>query len=539
MSENALKCEYKDCELIYENPITLPCGNSMCKSHLDQYNCNFKCYFCNDEHEIPENGFSINKTIIKMIDSIIESNPIRKKINESFEKINESISEYENLHPDVYIYEYFEDIRLKVDLHREELKKEIDEKSDEIIKKLKDKEEKCKSNSVNVEKIKLKNMNSSFTLKNMFRVPNLTKKELNNLTSKINNQLKFIQNELNKYKKSLLLNESIKFDKFEKSSLFGELLVQTDTKKTLSNNFGMLIKLYSHKKTINEGIKSVKVCENKNKLIISSRDESIRILDLESCECLKTLNGMGVCDLIISDESKFITGSSDKSIKIWDLNSYECLNTLTNESNVHCLCLISNDKIACGCLDGSINIWNLNSLIKVKSFKSHDEFTKNLLLVDNSKLISCSGFNDLKIKVWCLETYECIKELVGHTDLISCLELTSDGENLLSSSKDQTIKLWQLNTGKILKSIKLENHVWHTKVLNSDLIAVDVGTGLINEINIYSLSKMKTVKKFKAHHESLRGIFHSVFIVKLHLLSNGNLMSACVNGEIKTFKIFE
>ena len=148
MSENALKCEYKDCELIYENPITLPCGNSMCKSHLDQYNYNFKCYFCNDEHEIPENGFSINKTIIKMIDSIIESNPIRKKINESFEKINESISEYENLHPDVYIYEYFEDIRLKVDLHREELKKEIDEKSDEIIKKLKDKEEKCKFNQI-------------------------------------------------------------------------------------------------------------------------------------------------------------------------------------------------------------------------------------------------------------------------------------------------------------------------------------------------------------------------------------------------------
>ena len=62
------------------------------------------------------------------------------------------------------------------------------------------------SNSVNVEKLKLKNINSLFTLKNMFRVPNLTKKELNNLTSKINNQLKFIQNELNKYKKSLLLN---------------------------------------------------------------------------------------------------------------------------------------------------------------------------------------------------------------------------------------------------------------------------------------------------------------------------------------------
>ena len=35
MSENALKCEFKDCELIYENPITLPCGNSMCKSYFN------------------------------------------------------------------------------------------------------------------------------------------------------------------------------------------------------------------------------------------------------------------------------------------------------------------------------------------------------------------------------------------------------------------------------------------------------------------------------------------------------------------------
>ena len=66
-----------------------------------------------------------------MINKIL--NPLRKKIKLSFEELSESIDDYEKIDPEGFVYDYFGEIRNKVDLHREELKKEVDQKSDEIL----------------------------------------------------------------------------------------------------------------------------------------------------------------------------------------------------------------------------------------------------------------------------------------------------------------------------------------------------------------------------------------------------------------------
>ena len=71
------------------------------------------------------------------------------------------------------------------------------------------------------------------------------------------------------------------------------------------------------------------------------------------------------------------------------------------------------------------------------------------LLVNKMKFISCSCsvFSDNKIKIWYLETFECIIVILGHTEPIRCLDLTRDG-NLLSRSWKKKFKLWQTETGK-------------------------------------------------------------------------------------------
>ena len=53
-----LVCEYEGCNMIYENPVTLLCGNSLCRQHLDNKhddNEKFQCPFCLNEHQIPYN----------------------------------------------------------------------------------------------------------------------------------------------------------------------------------------------------------------------------------------------------------------------------------------------------------------------------------------------------------------------------------------------------------------------------------------------------------------------------------------------------
>ena len=81
-----------------------------------------------------------------------------KKIKQMLDDLTETINNYEKFDSDVYIYDYFAELRNKVDLHREKLVKEINERSDEIIRRLKEKQDKCKLNSNKIKKMNLEKL---------------------------------------------------------------------------------------------------------------------------------------------------------------------------------------------------------------------------------------------------------------------------------------------------------------------------------------------------------------------------------------------
>src|SRR5262249_1998539 len=58
-----------------------------------------------------------------------------------------------------------------------------------------------------------------------------------------------------------------------------------------------------------------------------------------------------------------------------------------------------------------------------------------------------SGSYDKTIKVWDLDAGNEILTLRGHTDSVTSLVLSPDGKRLYSGSKDTTIKVWDLNAG--------------------------------------------------------------------------------------------
>ena len=392
------------------------------------------------------------------------------------------------------------------------------------MKELKEKEQDCKSNAAKITKIDL-DLDKLESLKQEIRKPDLIQDELNQLIDEINLKREETQEQIKEIKNELLLGETIEFKKIENSSLFGRLIVKTSN-FILSDNCGQLIRCFNQHASF---VKSIQVDEKSNRLISASNDKTIKICNLATGECLKTLTDHKhwVTSILIISNNKFVSGSTDKTVKIWDLDSYECLNTLTNESRVVSLCLISDNQIACGCGDGSISIWNLDNLTRVKTFKAHEDWVSYLLSVDNTKLISCSSEKDKKIKVWNLDTFECIKELEGHTEVVSYLELTKDSK-LLSCSADKTVKLWQIETGEELKSIIFDHRVYYVQSVNEDLIAVALGKG---DIQIYNFKQAEKIKTFEAH--------SSTICCLNYLPSDGNLLSATSKGEIKLSKIHD
>lgn len=67
--------------------------------------------------------------------NLIDINPVYEECKKDIEEANENVAKIEEIDKDSenFIYNYFEDIKRKVDIRREVLKVEIDKYSDELI----------------------------------------------------------------------------------------------------------------------------------------------------------------------------------------------------------------------------------------------------------------------------------------------------------------------------------------------------------------------------------------------------------------------
>jgi len=133
------------------DPVTLPCGDSVCKKHLDALlesspkdSNTFLCKLCDDEQYIPNKRFAINKRIrynlnIKL--SSLKLNPVyekcKKKIND-VKIINRSFRDSGN-----FLFECFEELKRCVDLRREGLKLKLDNCSDGIMQSIESAKDNC------------------------------------------------------------------------------------------------------------------------------------------------------------------------------------------------------------------------------------------------------------------------------------------------------------------------------------------------------------------------------------------------------------
>jgi WD40 repeat protein len=99
---------------------------------------------------------------------------------------------------------------------------------------------------------------------------------------------------------------------------------------------------------------------------------------------------------------------------------------------------------------------------------------------DGGKAVS--GSYDETLKVWDLSSGRELNTLVGHSDVVTAVAISSDGQTAISGSWDHTLRLWDLSSG----------HAFHTLKGHSDKVyAVAIS---LNGQTAVSGSNDKTLK---------------------------------------------
>lgn len=132
-----------------------------------------------------------------------------------------------------------------------------------------------------------------------------------------------------------------------------------------------------------------------------------------------------------------------------------------------------------------------------KTLTGHSDSVWSIALGQNDQTL-VSGSADRTIKVWNLNTGQLIRTLSGHTDIVRSVALSSDGEILASGSGDRTIKLWNLQTGRELRTLS-----GHSGPLWSIAISRD-GKTLVSgsedsTIRIWNLQTGELLRSFRGH----------------------------------------
>jgi WD40 repeat protein len=59
-----------------------------------------------------------------------------------------------------------------------------------------------------------------------------------------------------------------------------------------------------------------------------------------------------------------------------------------------------------------------------------------------------SGSRDNTVKLWSVESQKEVTTLLGHSDYVNSVAFSPDGKYLASGSRDETVKLWSIESQK-------------------------------------------------------------------------------------------
>jgi hypothetical protein len=209
-------CPVSQCQNFLENPINLPCGNTICKKHIDQLEgTSYDCQYCLDKHQVPENGFPINYIASQSLNLNKHLNGEFKETKQVFDRIVLMIEKHKHnclVDADTFIYDKFSKLRNQIDLHREQMIEAIIERSDEMLSALNQLEQECKNNRSTVSDLQMIKLDENLLkIKNSLYSPKLRTEELIELRVQLDSKLNEAEDFINKFESELLMNQEITF----------------------------------------------------------------------------------------------------------------------------------------------------------------------------------------------------------------------------------------------------------------------------------------------------------------------------------------
>lgn len=142
---------------------------------------------------------------------------------------------------------------------------------------------------------------------------------------------------------------------------------------------------------------------------------------------------------------------------------------------------VSNDGTVMANEGLTINIWNYSSKQLIRTLSGQHAGTSVIndlvLSKDEQYLFSCTS-TDNRILAWNWKTGSVMKVFSGHTAGVLSLAVSADNLYLVSTGSDRTIRVWEIATGTLIRTINASSDVFSVSISDkASFIAASFSSG--------------------------------------------------------------
>ncbi|XP_056330186.1 autophagy-related protein 16-1 isoform X3 [Danio aesculapii] len=217
----------------------------------------------------------------------------------------------------------------------------------------------------------------------------------------------------------------------------------------------------------NAGITSIEFDSAGSYLLAASNDFASRIWTVDDYRLRHTLTGHSgkvLSARFLLDNARIVSGSYDRTLKLWDLRSKVCMKTVFAGSSCNDI-VCTEQCVMSGHFDKKVRFWDIRAESIVRELELMGRVTSLDLNHDRTELLTCSRDDLVKIidlrtnavrQTFNAQGFKCGSDFTRVT-------FSPDGSFVAAGSADGVLYFWNVLTGKLEKTLDKG----HSSAINS------------------------------------------------------------------------
>jgi len=242
------------------------------------------------------------------------------------------------------------------------------------------------------------------------------------------------------------------------------------------------------------------------------------------------------CVALNSTNQIAVTGGGDDKAVVWKVQDGSLLFELTGHTDSVSQVEFNFDGklIATGSYDGTVKIWNSQTGALMQTLEGPGEGIECLYWHPKGNVV-IAGTESGAVWMWTADG-KSVKLFAGHKARVTDVAFTLDGKQLLSTSEDATMRIWDPKTGGTISQI--QGFGFHedsiiSMTLHPNHENIIATTGADGSVVISNISTGKPLNAKKEHTDAVESLG---FCTTLPYMATGSLDKQVIIYDVNTFQ---